>query len=54
MTKHSVAKKRGLEGKQKQLAAAQAKVKEITDKVLALREKYDESTAYKEKLKQVT
>ena len=37
--------------KQKQLAKAQAKVKEISDKVLALREKYDESSAYKEALK---
>ena len=41
-----------LEQKQKQLAQAQAKVKEMNDKVMALREKYDESTAFKEKLKQ--
>merc|ERR1719440_1948720 len=41
-----------LEQKQKQLAAAMAKVKEMNDKVLELREKYDESTAFKEKLKQ--
>ena len=41
-----------LEQKQKQLQKALDKVKEIEDKVLALREKYDESTAYKDKLKQ--
>lgn len=37
--------------KQEQLAKAQAKVKEISDKVLALREKYTENVNNKDKLK---